>query len=112
MITKHDLQEAIAECQGIRNPNADTCIKLASFLTIQKEMFGEKQQEEPHSYSFASMPIEQVETVIDYESDTEFSKAINGRMSVEIWEIVDEAMSAIQVLNPQLYKSIMRKIEY
>lgn len=110
MITEQDLKEAIAECQGVRNPDANTCIKLAAFLTIQKEMFGSPQ--ESQRYSFASAPMEQIETVIEYESDTDFSKAIHGRESWEIWEIVDEAISAIQVLNPQLYKSIMRKIEY
>lgn len=110
MITEKDLQEAIAECQGVRHPDASTCIKLAAFLTIKKEMFGSPQ--EPHNYSFASMPIEQVETVIEYESDTDFSQAIHGRDAWEIWQIVDDAMSAVQVLNPQLYKNIMRKIEY
>ena len=45
MITEKDLQEAIAEGQGQRNPNANTCIKLAAFLTIRKEMFGEVQDE-------------------------------------------------------------------
>ena len=44
MITEKDLQEAIAECQGQRNPNASTCIKLAAFLTIQKELFGKSEQ--------------------------------------------------------------------
>lgn len=111
LITEQDLKEAIAECQGVRNPDANTCIKLASFLIIQREMFGNKVEEE-HQYSFASVPTEQVETVIDYESDTEFSQAIHNKDAWSMWEIVDEAMSAIQVLNPQLYKSIMRKIEY
>ena len=40
MITEKDLQEAIAECQGERNPNANTCIKLAAFYTIRNELFG------------------------------------------------------------------------
>lgn len=111
MITEHDLQEAIAECQGVRNPDANTCMKLASFLTIQREMFGEAQATQP-SYSFAVEPPEQVETMIEYNSDTEFAQAVHGRDSWKIWSIVDEAMDALQVLNPQLYKSIMRKIEY
>ena len=34
MITEKDLLEAIAECQGERNPNANTCIKLAAYYTI------------------------------------------------------------------------------
>ncbi len=39
MITEHDLQEAIAECQGKRNPDANTCIKLAAFYTIKEHLF-------------------------------------------------------------------------
>ena len=34
MITEQDLLEAIAECQGQRNPNANTCIKLAAYYII------------------------------------------------------------------------------
>ena len=41
MIREEDLQEAIAECQGQRNPNANTAIKLAAFYTIRRELFGE-----------------------------------------------------------------------
>ena len=41
MITEKDLQEAIAECIGQRNPNANTAIKLAAFYTIKRELYGE-----------------------------------------------------------------------
>lgn len=40
MIKLEDLEEAIAECQGQRNPNADTCIKLAAFYTIKRKCLG------------------------------------------------------------------------
>lgn len=115
MITEKDLQEAIAECQGQRNPNASTCIKLAAFLTIQREMYGktEPSQNEPITprYSYAAEPGEQVETTIDYYSDTEFSKAIDGRKASEIWPIMDELMSVLQATNTRLYNGVMRKIE-
>ena len=39
MITEKDLQEAIAECQGERSPNASTCIKLAAFYTIKEHLY-------------------------------------------------------------------------
>ena len=54
MITEEELQEAIAECQGQRNPNANTCLKLASYLTI----LDHQKAEEPHrtTYSFAPPP--------------------------------------------------------
>ena len=110
MITEHDLQEAIAECEGQRNPTANTCIKLAAFYIIKKHMFGEEDSE-PERYSYAPAP-EQTgpEPVIDYESDTEFSQAIAGRDPLEIWSIMDELMSTLQVVNPRLYAGVMRKI--
>ena len=113
MITEQDLQEAIAECQGQRNPNANTCIKLAAFYIIREHLYPEEETEEPPkmSYSYASAP-EQVETTIDYYSDTDFGRAIDGRKASEIWPIVDELVSdAVQALNPRLYEAFLRKIK-
>jgi hypothetical protein len=41
VIRIEDLDTAIAECQGRRNPDAKTCIMLAAFYTIKREMFGD-----------------------------------------------------------------------
>lgn len=110
MITEHDLQEAIAECEGQRNPTANTCIKLAAFYIIRKHMFG-KEDDEPVRYSYAPPPEDlRPESVIDYESDTEFSQSITGRDALEIWRIMDELMTTLQVVNPRLYAGVMRKI--
>lgn len=105
MITEQDLQAAIAECQGVKNPNASTCIKLAAFYTIRNELFPEKSIQEP-IYSYASEPVEKV----NYQSDTEFSRLIDGRNADEIWPIIDELMQTIQVVNPRLYASVLRKL--
>lgn len=112
MITKQDLDEAICKCQGVRNPDAKTCMMLASFYTIRNELFPKEKEEDRaiEQYSYAAPP-EQIEETIDYQSDTNFGIAIYGKSVNEILSIIDEAMDAIQVLHPQLYKSIMRKIE-
>lgn len=118
MITEQDLQAAIAECQGERNPNANTCIKLAAFYTIREHMFGEKDQFRDTAkmvqpdYSFAKEPpLQPIKNVIRYESDTDFANAIYGREESEIWPIVDELMSVLQATNKRLYDGVMRKIE-
>lgn len=103
MITEKDLQEAISECQGVKNPSAQTCIKLAAFYTIKEHMYGNAPEDEGYSFSAD-------ERYIQYESDSEFGKLINGRKSDEIWAVIDEAMEALQVLNPRLYANIIRKI--
>ena len=109
MITEKDLQEAIAECQGKREPNANTCIMLAAFLTIKKEMFGKQDDElsQIPTYSYAPEPVGEV----TYRSDTEFSKNIQDMEIDEIISIMDELMTALQVINPRLYASVMRRIQ-
>lgn len=111
MITEYDLDAAIAECQGERNPNSNTCMKLAAFLIIKRELFGtEPTEEEKPTYSYLP-PVVQAGDTIQYSGDSEFSKAIAGRESAEIWTIMDELMSTLEVLYPRLYSGVMRKIE-
>lgn len=113
MITEHDLQEAIAECEGQRNPTANTCIKLAAFYTIKQHLF----PDEKPAYSFApatinakSEDIEKPSDLVNYESDSEFAQAIYGLPNDVAWSIMDELMSTLAVINPKLYNSIMRKV--
>ena len=104
MITEQDLQEAIAECQGQRNPNANTCIKLAAYLTIQRELYGAEDEPVIPSYSYAEPPT------LRYQSDTEFSRLIDGRDVEEVLPLFDELLDTIQVINPRLYEGFLRKL--
>lgn len=114
MITEKDLQEAIAECQGQRNPNANTCIKLAAYYTILDHI-SEKPKDETYqndlhynieeTHSFGTGP-----SMIDYSGDTEFAQLIQGKDPADIWPIMDELMSTIQILYPKLYSSVLTKL--
>lgn len=105
MITEQDLQEAIAECQGKRNPDASTCIKLAAFLTIQKEMFGPHEQNISHpTYSYAAPNI------IDRVGDTDFLRMVYGADTNDVLGVIDELMTTLQVINPRLYAGVMRRL--
>lgn len=99
MITRQDLEEAIAECQGQRNPNASTCLKLAAFYTIRKELFGEDKEVRP-LYSYAPEP----------ESESEFMEVVKGKDMADVMLIMDELMDAMKTLQPRIYDSVMRKI--
>ena len=105
MITRQDLEEAIAECQGQRNPNASTCMKLAAFYTIRNELFGEEKQAE-RLYSYAPEPVETIQSY----GDSEFLEAVSGKSVDSIMPIMDELMDAMKVLQPRIYDSVMRKI--
>lgn len=107
MITEKDLQEAIAECKGQRNPNANTCIKLAAYYTILDHMHDDT-QEGPQTYSFAPMPT--TGDTVGYDGPSDFAQKIYGRDSTEMWALMDELMNTLSVLNPKLYAGVMRKI--
>ena len=103
MITEQDLRQAIAECQGERNPNAQTCIKLAAYYTILNQM---DQPEKDTGYSGAAYKPE-----TEYRSDTEFGQ-LAGRLKYEdVLAVVDELMEALAVLNPRLYDGVIRNME-
>lgn len=110
MIYEKDLDEAIAVCQGERNPTANTCYKLAAYMILKRELFGKPEQPEERpepAYSFAAGPPE---PIVDYAGDTPFAQAIDGRKAAEIWPIMDELMTTLQIMMPRLYDSVMRKL--
>jgi hypothetical protein len=114
VITEKDLQEAIAECKGKRNPDSSTCIKLAAFLIIQEHLYGKQSESDTApalpAYSYAAPP-EQVETIIDYQSDTEFSAVIDGRRADDVWPVMEELMEVLRRTNKPLYNATIRKIQ-
>ena len=108
MITLHDLEEAIAECQGQRNPNANTCVKLAAYYTIRRELFGEEKDAEQPSYSYAHAP--DPDPVITNDGDGDFARIVDGRDQAEIWPILNEAMETLQIVMPKLYTAVMDRL--
>lgn len=105
MITERDLQEAIAECKGQRNPTSQTCIKLAAFYILKDHLY----PDDMPSYSYAPPP-EPIENTIVYESDTEFGRAVNGRTVDEVFPVIEELMAATYVYNKPLYDATLRRL--
>ena len=104
MITQRDLDAAIAECQGKRNPDAKTCIMLAAFYTIRHEMFPEEVKPE---YSFAAAPIR---NTIEFDSGSEFAKAINGKDQDTIFSLMENLMETLKIIQPRLYSAVMDRL--
>lgn len=108
MIREEDLREAIAECEGIRNPSASTCIKLASYYALLNHKFGthtESEKQENHSYSFTSAPAS-----LPF-SDSELSRIVEEKGIDRCFPVIDESISALEVVLPKLYRATMRKLE-
>lgn len=61
----------------------------------------------PSVYSYAGPPVG---NTIIYEGNSEFLQLVNGRDQDEILPIIDELMTTLQVINPRLYSSVIRKL--
>lgn len=105
MITEKDLVEAIAECQGQRNPNASTCIKLAAYYTILQNLKGEERPSKE-----IMMPAYSYDPAPSYESDSEFGQIASRNDPNDVLKIVDELMETLRIMQPRLYDAFIRKL--
>lgn len=104
MITEQDLRSAIAECQGQKNPNANTCIKLAAYYTILDHITGEQS-------TVKNIPVMGYSNSYLYKSESEFMKVIEGVDLDTVMQVVDELMDTLKAVQPRLYDAVMRKFE-
>lgn len=112
MIRFEEVQAAIAECEGVRRPNANTCLKLAALYTIRDNM--QQQRTEPKEptqsgYSFAT--IEEDTHGTRYESDTEFGRIVTGKDEDAVFAVFDELLSTLQGMIPRLYAGVIGKLQ-
>ena len=120
MITEPEIEAAIAECVGKRNPDANTVRTLAALYTIKEHLYPAEpfekfeqleRAENAHSnYSFASAPDQKPYT-ISLSSDTDFARVVEGRDPEEIMPLMDEAMSLLASVYPACYDAIMHKLQ-
>jgi hypothetical protein len=93
LITRKDLIDAIEKCQGQKNPNANTCIKLAAYYTILDHT------PEDSGYSYASGP-----------SNSEFMRIVKNKNMDEVLLVIDEMMEELQAVAPKLYYKTMERL--
>lgn len=49
-------------------------------------------------------------TPLDVGGETEFLQLVSGKNSTQVFTVVDELMSTLQVTNSRLYEAVMRKL--
>lgn len=107
MIKEKDLLEAIAECQGVRNPNAVTCRNLAAFYTIYDHLYGNVEAKAANETAVAQ-PEE--DSIVKQYGESEFLKRIAGMDEKDAWLLMDELMMTLQVLDSKLYNQVLNRI--
>lgn len=101
MLSKADLLRAIDELEDAA-PTFENCQKMATFYTLLNALYRSREEtpkQEPTR-----------EELIGYHGDSEFLETLEGFPANEAWAIMDELMEAVQVLQPKLYASVLRRL--
>lgn len=97
MLTKRELLNAIKELEDSAT-SYEKCKKLVTFYTLYDYMYGEPKTEP------------KVEQVVGAYGESEFMNVIKGMPCNKVWEVMDELMSTLKVLNPNLYEGVLVKL--
>lgn len=116
MITEKEVAQAIEQC--MQEPvTGNKRAVLADLIIIQDYLFGEptRAQEAPQptplqSYS-APQTLEQVETYVETNGDSEFLKAVNDKKADRVWKLMDELVEAVKILHPRMYTTFIDKVQ-
>ena len=100
MLSKRELVDAISELEESPRTYQD-CAKLATFYSLYDHLYPDVVQ------GYSGNPG--TETVGSY-GDSEFLQAIADKDSAFAWGLMDELMSAVQVLHPRLYDSVLQRL--
>lgn len=115
MITEKEIAQAIEEC--MREPvTGNKRAVLADLIIIQDYLFGEPMQahEDPQPIqmqSYSAPPVEQAETYIQTDGDSEFLKSVDGRKADKVWKLIDELVEAVKILHPRMYTAFIDKVQ-
>lgn len=96
-MSKREIEQAIADLETSAS-TYQNCEKLASLYTVYDHMYGKVKTDIQH------------ETVVGDYGMSDFLQAITGMESEKAWQIMDELMGAVQISNPRLYDSVLRKV--
>lgn len=76
----------------------DNCKQLAILYSIRDHI------NEP------KMATKEPIKTITSNNTSDFLKAVNGKNTTAVWDIIDELMEAVKVLHPKMYNKVIEKL--
>lgn len=102
MLKKNELIKAIEELED--DPSTfQNCQKLATFYLLYDHLYGQSQLS-------GGNPVDRITVVGDYGT-SEFLESISGLDAVKVFDIIDELMESVKVLQPRLYNATLTRIK-
>lgn len=114
MISEKELLDSIAEVE--RAPASfQNCERLAVLYTLYDRLYAHKNVNEGSDGQKNAQPLNEKRvaagTVSVPHTNSEFLKLVDGMDSGRFWEVIDELVSTIEVINPKLYEGLVTKLK-
>ena len=103
MYSKVELHAAIEELLSGKH-SIQNCEKLASIYTILDHLYPDNNIDKGYSFDNGV-------DVFGAYGNSEFLRLIEAKKIEDVMPVIDELVETIQVLNPRLYASFIRKLE-
>lgn len=102
MISRDELLEGMQECESgiLTAPKRE---KLAQLYIIYDHLYGFQ----PNATKIKT----EKQTIISTSGDSDFLKAVQGHEAEKIWDIINELMASLKVIQPNLYNAVIQKIQ-
>lgn len=94
MLDLNEIQKDIIDLKRMDTSYA-AIERLAWLVTVRDELLRDKKGE--------MNPLE-------LQGDSEFLRAVSGKDSKAVWDIMDDLMDTLKVANPRAYQSIMNRV--
>lgn len=101
MFSKNELLDAIDELE-MSPATYQNAEKLATFYSLYDHLYGDRSRTPAVESSR--------EVIIRTNGDSEFLQAVSGKKSEDVWQVMDELMETIKMLQPRLYQATLERI--
>ena len=104
MFTKAELIDAINQLEEGKH-SIQNCERLAAIYTVLDHLY----KEPDIGYSYDNKV--EAETTIGRYGESDFLKRVAGKPIVPVWQLINELVDALRVLNPKLLNNFLDKLD-
>lgn len=114
MISEAELLNSIAECKAAP-ATYQNCERLAVFYTLYDRLYAHKNVNESLDGYNNALPLNENKTAAGTVSvphtNSVFFKLVDGMDLGRFWEVIDELVSTVEVINPKLYEGVVKRLK-
>ena len=105
MLDAKEINSEIAKWEALESSYPNYA-KLADLYVIRREMQKQDNTESDYGMEYSSAGPQP----LDFYGDSEFLQAVAGKDPAAVWEVMDDLMDTLRVVNSRVYNRILSQV--